>query len=255
MSATQSLHISINAEPLFELAGIPITNSIVVTWVVSALLILFAFSVSRVLKLGGKLSRLQLISEMMIEGLHNLVLGIAGTAKARLFFPLVATFFLFIIVSNWSGILPGAGTIGINRMLHGKETFVPFLRAPTADINTTLALSLISMVLVQVWGFSHLGFSYLKKFFNFSNPINFFVGILELISDLSKVISFTFRLFGNIFAGEVLLAVIAYLLPVLAPVPFVGLEIFVGFIQALVFGMLSLVFFNMATLAHSEEAH
>lgn len=251
-----SLHISISAEPVFEIIGLTITNSMIISWIVSAILILFAFAVKSKLKTKGKISKLQLIAEMMIEGLYNLVGGIAGSKKSRAFFPFIATFFLFIIVSNWSGILPGAGTVGITRQIHGEPTFVPILRAPTADINTTLALGIISMFMVQFYGFKSLGISYLKKFFNFSNPINFFVGILELVSDVSKVISFTFRLFGNIFAGEVLLAVIAFLLPVLAPIPFLGLELFVGFVQALVFGMLSLVFFNMATISHDhEEAH
>ena len=125
--------------------------------------------------------------------------------------------------------------------------FVPIFRPGTADLNTTFALSLISVFLIQYFGFKYLSFSYFKKFINFSNPINFYVGILETISEFARIISFAFRLFGNIFAGEVLIVVIAYLTKVLVPVPFYGLEIFVGFIQALVFTMLSLVFYNMAT--------
>jgi F-type H+-transporting ATPase subunit a len=107
--------------------------------------------------------------------------------------------------------------------------------------------------MVQVYGVKYLGFKYFKKFFDFSNPINFFVGILELISDFSKIISFTFRLFGNIIAGEILLLVMAMIVPVLGPTPFIALEIFVGFIQALVFMMLASVFINMATLGHGDE--
>ena len=133
------------------------------------------------------------------------------------------------------------------------EEFVPFFRAGTADLNTTLALGIFSMALVQYFGFKHLHLSYLGKFFNFSSPINAFVGFLELISDFSKIISFAFRLFGNVFAGEVLLAVITSLTKVIAPMPFYGLELFVGFIQALVFAMLSVVLFNMATQGHGEE--
>lgn len=247
-----SLHISISAEPLFELAGVSITNSIAVSWFVSGLLIILGVYVGKNLKQKGKISKLQLIFEMMIEGLYNITRQIAGSEKAKAFFPFIMTFFLFIIFSNWTGLLPGAGSIGIERIIHGEEVFVPILRAPTADLNTTLALGIISMFMVQYYGFKHLKFSYLKKFFNFKNPINGFVGILELISDISKIISFAFRLFGNIFAGEVLLAVMAFLLPVFGTIPFLGLEIFVGFIQALVFGMLSLVFMNMATLSHDH---
>lgn len=250
-----TLNISINAEPLFQIAGIQITNSIVVSWFVSGFLILLALKISKSIILKGRISKLQLVVELIIDGLYNLSISIAGSKKTKVFFPYIATFFFFILISNWTGILPGAGTLGITRIVHGEEIFVPYLRAPTADINTTLALSLVTMFMVQVYGFKYLGIKYLKKFFNFTNPINAFVGILELVSDISKIISFTFRLFGNIFAGEVLLAVMAFLVPVLVPIPFLGLEIFVGIIQALVFGMLTLVFFNIATLPHGGEEH
>jgi F-type H+-transporting ATPase subunit a len=130
---------------------------------------------------------------------------------------------------------------------------VPLFRAATADLNTTLALAIFSIVLTQIFGFQHLKLGYLKKFFNFSNPLMTFVGILELVSEFAKIVSFAFRLFGNVFAGEVLLAVMAFLVPVVVPMPFYGLELFVGFIQALVFAMLSLVFFNMATQSHDEH--
>jgi len=129
----------------------------------------------------------------------------------------------------------------------------PLFRASTADINTTLSLAIASLFLTQLFGIKYLKFSYFKKFINFSSPIMFFVGILELISEFAKIISFAFRLFGNIFAGEVLLVVMAFLFPVILPMPFYGLEIFVGFIQALVFSMLTLVFFNMATISHDEH--
>jgi len=135
-------------------------------------------------------------------------------------------------------------------------SFVPIFRPGTADLNTTLALAIISVITTQAIGIRYLKLSYFKKFFNFSNPINFFVGILEIISEFAKILSFAFRLFGNIFAGEVLLVVIAFIggnYLFFAPIPFYGLEVFVGFIQALVFAMLSLVFFNMATLSHDEH--
>jgi len=134
-----------------------------------------------------------------------------------------------------------------------KKIFIPIFRAGTADLNTTLALAAISVFITQVFGFKYLKFAYFKKYINFSSPIMFFVGILELILEFAKIVSFAFRLFGNVFAGEVLLAVILFLVPVVAPMPFYGLEIFVGFIQALVFSMLSLVFFNMATIGHEEH--
>jgi len=142
---------------------------------------------------------------------------------------------------------------------HGEETVeasshekkaVAFFRGANADINMTIALGLISVASVQFFGLKFAGTNYLKKFFNFSSPIMFVVGLLEIISEFSKILSFGFRLFGNIFAGEVLISVISYLIPVVLPMPFIGLEIFVGFIQALVFSMLTLVFINMATEAH-----
>lgn len=250
-----SLHISISAEPLFDLFGVPITNSIVTSWAVTLLILIPIIIASRSFKLKGKLKRSQLFLEVLIEGLYNLVESIAGSTKARVFFPLVATFFIYIVPANWSGLIPGAGSIGFDGIIHGKEVFIPILRGPTADINTTLALALIAMFMVQYYGFKYQGFKYLKKFFDFSNPINAFVGILELVSEFSKVISFTFRLFGNVFAGEVLIAVISFLIPVIGPMPFYGLEIFVGIIQGLVFMMLSTVFMNMATLGHGAEDH
>ncbi|MBD3250751.1 MAG: F0F1 ATP synthase subunit A [Candidatus Pacebacteria bacterium] len=135
---------------------------------------------------------------------------------------------------------------------HGDShgTRVHLLRPGTADLNTTLALAIISVVSIQLVGYSFLGLSYFKKFINFSNPINAFIGVLEIISETAKIMSFAFRLFGNIFAGEVLLAVISSLVPVIGPIPFFFLEMFVGFIQALVFSMLTLVFYDMSSVSH-----
>ncbi|HEX7018140.1 MAG TPA: F0F1 ATP synthase subunit A, partial [Patescibacteria group bacterium] len=248
----------------------------------------------------------QNIAEWIIESIYNLIYSVTGSHKKTAhFFPLIATFLLFILCNNWFGLLPGVGTIGFYETVteehaqapalvdqahaaelaqddhaaeptheetltveehptaeeatgaHTEEAttqvFVPLLRAGTADLNTTLALALISVFMTQIIGFQYQQFGYFTKFFNFSSPIMFFVGILELVSEFAKIISFAFRLFGNIFAGEVLLAVISFLVPLLVPMPFYGLEVFVGFIQALVFAMLSLVFFNMATQGH--EAH
>ena len=216
---------------------------------------MLAALISRNLRSDGRPSRFQSAIEFIIENIHAFITSIAGTAKANLYFPLIATLFFFILTSNWSGLIPGAGTIGLHTILHGESTFVPYFRAPTADLNTTLALALITMVMVQIYGIRALGLSYFKKFLDVRNPINFFVGLLELLSEFSKVLSFAFRLFGNIIAGEILLIVMAFLLPYLGPTPFLGLEVFVGFIQALVFMMLTTVFCNMATLGHGSEDH
>lgn len=296
------LHVSISAETLGEIAGIPFTNSMFTGSIVTLLLLLFIIIFASSTK-KSKPTGLQNFVETIIEALYNLTKDIAGEKKARVFFPLVATSFIFILLNNWSGLLPGVGTIGITHdsqefhvesiasptfamdhgvsgqeavtthsksttdpELHQTETtpshssesnhvkFIPLFRAATADLNTTLALAIVSVFLTQFYGFKFLGLSYLKKFFNFTQgPIFTFVGILELISEFAKIISFAFRLFGNIFAGEVLLAVISYLIPIFAPLPFLGLEIFVGAVQALVFAMLTLVFTNMATISHDDH--
>jgi len=145
-------------------------------------------------------------------------------------------------------------------MVQSAEGQVPLLRSMNADVTMTLAIACISVIMTQIFGIAALGvFPYAGKFFvaPWRDPIGCFIGILELIAEFAKVISFTFRLFGNIFAGEVLLVVISFLMPYVAPIPFLGLEIFVGFIQALVFCMLTLVFVKMATMAHGghEESH
>jgi len=163
------------------------------------------------------------------------------------------------------GLLPGFGSIvvkkhevvlekhvdtEVQKKTDEHEARTPLFRGATADLNMTLALALTAFGLIQYFGFKELGFGYLKKFFNFLNPINFFIGILELISEFSKILSFAFRLFGNIFAGEVLLTVIAFLIPVLASFPFMMMEIFVGLVQALVFALLTAVFIQSATAKH-----
>lgn len=241
------MHISISAETLFHFLGFPITNSLIATWVTILILTTLAILVN----LGIKLSpnSFQNFVEGIIEILLDLVTQVAGK-KGRRFFPLVATFFLFILTANWLGLLPGFGSLGFYKLEEGTKVFIPLFRGATADLNTTLALALISVGAIQYFGLSTLRLPYLRRFFNFKSPIDAFVGILELISDFAKIISFAFRLFGNIFAGEVLLVVMSFLIPVLAPLPFYGLELFVGFIQALVFAMLTLVFLNVATVEH-----
>ena len=147
--------------------------------------------------------------------------------------------------------LPGVGTVGFYRTLeHAAEPeFIPLFRGAVSDLNTTIALGIVSVLAMQYYGFKNLGAHYGKRFINFKDPISLFVGLLELVSDISKIISFAFRLFGNIFAGEVLLAVMAFLMPFIVPLPFLFMELFVGVIQGLVFSMLSTAFFTVA-VAH-----
>jgi F-type H+-transporting ATPase subunit a len=278
-----SIHISLSAETIFHVGSFAITNSMFTSTVVGAILIVFAIIVNRSLQTTDRPTGLQNFAEWVIEALFTLVHSIThDLKKTNRFFPLIATFLLFILLNNWFGLLPGVGTIlktepsdshKVEQTTHDEqaittvETIVheenaekaehkpepPLFRAGTADLNTTLALALVSIFATQLFGIQAQQLGYFKKFLNFSSPIMFFVGILELVSEVAKTISFAFRLFGNIFAGEVLLVVIASLIPFGVPLPFYGLELFVGFIQALVFSMLSLVFFNMATIGHDEH--
>ncbi|MFN8638254.1 MAG: F0F1 ATP synthase subunit A [Dehalococcoidia bacterium] len=137
----------------------------------------------------------------------------------------------------------------------GKQygILAPFLRSVNTDVNTPLAIAIFSFIFVELWGFQALGPGYLKKFFNFSSPINIFVGLLELVSEFSRLISFTFRLFGNVFAGEVLLTMMGFLVPLVLIDVFYGLELFVGAIQAFVFAMLTLVFAQSAVAHHGDD--
>ena len=315
-------HIQIPAETVATLKitdgyKYGITNTVIATWLSIIVLVILSLIVKK--NVSDVPGRLQSIAEIIFEFFLNLAEGIAGPEKARRFLPLVLTIFLFILTSNWLGILPGFGTIGRiesrEEAIHhaedlalsqGKEfhesdvhtfTFtgegsigvlalgsisdtnhtddhvaenkvtvgngkqegllIPYFRSANTDLNTTLAIAIVAMVLVHFWGFSFLGFgSYLSKFINFkSGPVGFFVGILEGISEFARIISFTFRLFGNVFAGEVLLIAMAFLLPLIGIIPFLGLELFVGLIQALIFSVLTLVFASMATIGHGDENH
>ncbi|MCL5795105.1 MAG: F0F1 ATP synthase subunit A [Patescibacteria group bacterium] len=243
-------HISLTSNIIFHIFGWPITNSILATWVAMLILVIIALMVRVSLKKNPQ--GVQNLMEMIVESLLNLVDSVTGDRQKSLkIFPWMATFFLFILVNNWIELIPGFSLIGLER--HGE--FIPLLRPANTDLNTTLALALISIIAAQFLGIIAIGlFQHLKKYFNFKNPINLFVGFLEILSEISRIISFAFRLFGNIFAGEVLLVVIAFLIPYIVPMPFYGLELFVGFIQALVFAMLTLVFMTMAMTSH-DEAH
>ncbi len=243
-------HISIAAEEILTLGRLTLTNTFVASWLVTGLLIVGAYALSRRLQLVP--AGAQNAFEIVVETFLGMMEGIFGSRRrAEQYLPIILTLFLFIIASNWFGILPGVGSLGFFAHEHGKEVFVPFLRSAASDLNVTLALGLVAMTLVNVSGVSALGWlAHLRKFFSFTSPIQFFVGILELLSEFAKIISFSFRLFGNVFAGEVLLVIVGSLAPFGAPVPFLLLEVFVGFIQALVFAMLTMVFISIAVAEH-----
>lgn len=259
------LHISIKPEVIFTLFGLPVTNSLLTGWFVVIIMAIMGIYFS--LNVHNKDSRVIFFMKYVLLQMYTFFKPILGHLTNTLF-PIVMSLFLFILFANWMGLLPGFGSIMINKTeqhveksvdTHDEttpakeehhEAPVPLFRGATADLNMTFALAIFVFVLVQFYGFKELGLGYAKKFISLTNPINFFIGILELVSEFSKILSFAFRLFGNIFAGEVLLAVIAFLIPVLASFPFLLMEIFVGLIQALVFALLTAVFIQSATAKH-----
>lgn len=248
------MEISIAAEQLFSLGNFPVTNTLLIGILVTLGLIWLCRSVAKNWREvpTGK----QNVLEVIFEALLDLIQSVTQDRKQALqFFPLIATIFLFVLFSNWVGLLPGMHTIGLaGHHAEGSHTIIPFIRATSADLNFTLALSLIAVITIQFTGIAALGVTkYAQKFLvsPFHKPygIGTLVGVLELISEVGKTVSFTFRLFGNVFAGEVLLIVMLHLVPYFLPLPFLFLEVFVGLIQAIVFAMLTLVFLKGATLA------
>lgn len=243
-------HIEIAAEKLFTILGFPITNTLIMTWIVLGLLVYAAYRISCTINIVPKV--LQNIAEIIVEKFLELMQGMMRSRSvAERYIPIVATIFIFILISNWFGILPGVGSIGMYEQSGAEKKFIPFFRSAASDLNVTLALGTLAVLLINITGMAVKGVGgHMRKFFSLRNPIDAFVGILEFISEFAKIISFSFRLFGNIFAGEVLLIIVGFLAPFAAPIPFLMLELFVGFVQALVFAMLTMVFISIAVAEH-----
>ena len=265
-------HPELPAEVVFHLLGFPITNSIIAAWLSIIVLVGISYAITRRLKLIP--TRLQSILEAAVGWLLNFCQEVAGEKNGRRFFPIVATIFLFVITNAWLSLLPGFGSILIT---NAEGEAVHLLRGANTDINMPLALALISFIFVEYWGISSLGgLRYLKKFVNvgrffqsigqlvrgrlraglsgiFNGVIDVFVGTLEALSELIRIVSFTFRLFGNMTAGEILLLIVAFLVPWVLALPFYGLELLVGFVQALIFAGLTLVFATIAVTHHEAE--
>ena len=276
-------------------SGFPVTNSFIMTVLVDLLLLLTIIFGARNMQLVPR--GFQNVVEALVEGFYNFAQGVDRKNIGK-FFPLTASIFFFVLYSNLFALIPGLSAIGVCRTeaaqvqaagggeaanaasetkAAGEAKVAPsdifsglpgycadghviaFLRAPSADLNVTLAWALSAVFMVEVFGFQALGLGYLTKFFNFREGfMGAFVGILELISEFVRIVAFAFRLFGNIFAGEVVLVVMAFLFPYLLPLPFYGLELFVAFIQAVIFSVLTLVFMSLATQAHGghdEHGH
>jgi F-type H+-transporting ATPase subunit a len=260
------------AEAIFHIFGFSVTNTIIATWLTIIVLVGMFYTATRKIKLIP--SRWQSLLEFIIERLLSFCQSVAGEKNGRRFFPVVATIFLFVLVNAWTSLLPGFGSI----LITGSEgEAVHLLRGANTDINLPLALALISFVFVEYFGLRSLGWRYLGKFINagrffgsvgqlfrgrikaglgglFNGAIDIFVGMLETLSELIRVLSFTFRLFGNMTAGEILLLIIAFLVPWVLTLPFYGLELLVGFVQALIFAGLTLVFVTIAVTSHHVEA-
>ncbi|MBI5032643.1 MAG: F0F1 ATP synthase subunit A [Chloroflexi bacterium] len=309
--------VAVSPEVLFVIGGFQVSNTLFTTWIVMVLILLFVYFATRKLSLVPGTA--QNLLEMIIELWDGLGHGIAG-ARSNKFFPIVTTIFIFVFFSNILGLIPGFGPIGIipvkegdhppaginiffdmpgwgahkeaapagehgapaAEAAHEEVLLAPFFRSPSTDINFTLAIALISVIMTQVFGMQTFGpikywfvrfflFDKIGQFFGSllkGKPkfgllafgfIDVFVGFLELFSEMVKIVSFTFRLFGNIFAGEVVLLIMAFLSSTFIffgfPFPFYALELFVGFMQAFVFAILTLVFMTIATSKHGAEEH
>lgn len=241
------LEISLAPERLFNIGDFAVTNSFLVTLSSSLVLVVCAIILNRRLAMIPR--GLQNVCEVLIEGGWNFIDGILNDKeKTKKVFPLVFTMFIFILFSNLLNFLP--------LMAFGVEEghrMVPVFRGAMADYGMVLVLTLLAVISVQVAGVMACGpAGYLAKFFNLRNPLMFFVGILEFIGEFTRVLSLSFRLFGNIFAGEVLMSVMLFLAPFVVPLPFMALELMAAVIQAFVFSILTVVFIKMAT-EHEEE--
>ena len=255
------LHVALAAERVGTLFGLPVTNTLIAAWTVMIVLLTVAFVVGKAPSILP--TRLQNIFEMLFEFVLEFMERTLGSRTLALrYFPLIVTIFLFIFTSNLFDFLPFFGSFG----LHEAGEFIPLYRPVNTDLNVTLALAFISVAAIEFAGISALGLvAYSGKFITLRGKsigerlLNFFVGILELVSEISRLVSFSFRLFGNVVAGEVLLGGIALVVPYGAPVPLMAFEVFVGFIQGVVFAMLTLFFIKMAITAphsaHTDTAH
>lgn len=240
---------SLQPELITEVAGFPVTNTIIATVAVDAILLFLLYVIAK--QISVRPSGIQSFVEPGLTYFYGLTEQIAGSRATKIF-PWFATFFIVIFVTNLFGLLPGITAVGIFEEHHGEHTLVPLFRAATTDFNMTLALGTVSVFATHLLTINTLGFvGYLKKFLSF-NPVNLFIGLLEFVLEFVKIISLSFRLFGNIFAGEVVLVTISGIFAFLAPLPFIMLETIIALVQALVFAMLTMVFMAVLSTSHSE---
>jgi F-type H+-transporting ATPase subunit a len=258
------------AEPILHLGSFPVTNA----YINSTLAVLFFLVVGFMLRNKTAMipQGLQNFAEAILEFILGYVDGVTKNRQKSLkFLPIVGGLFLFILFSNWIGLIPGTGSIGRHLLVEGHMELVPLFRPANTDLNMTLAMALFAVVTSHILGVAAIGFfRYANKFIKLGDVVKSFrhggmsifvalvefaVGLIEIFSEVAKVVSLSLRLFGNVFAGEVLLTVLASLIAYLVPLPFMLLEILVGLIQATVFAMLTLVYLTMATAELPQEAH
>jgi len=269
-------HVQLPAEVVVRdaIGGFDITNTLIASWITMVILAGFAWAVTHRIKIIP--TRLQSLLESALEWLLNLCNDVAGEKYGRRIFPVITTIFLFIIINSWMGLIPGFGSITHTVAEQGELHTVPLLRGANTDINFTLALALVSFGFILYLGVGSLGVRFFEQFMPvrkfaqgvwqlmrgrvksgiggiFMGGVDIFVGGLEFIGFIMRNVSFTFRLFGNMLGGEILLFMMLFLMPWLLAIPFYGLELLVGAIQALIFAGLTLVFATMAVTQHGDE--
>jgi F-type H+-transporting ATPase subunit a len=266
-------HITLFAEPIYHFKDFVITNALLTSWLAVFLIIILSLALRFALReIPGKIQNL---FEIIVEGALDLCDQVTNDRALSIkIFPIAISVFFFILINNWLGLLPLGGFGIIEQGGHGLS-FIPFLRGGTADINTTIALAFMAVLGANIFGIFSIGlWKTFNKYVNLKAlggifkklrheptivivaPITFFVGLIEIVGEFAKVASLSFRLFGNVFAGEVLLASMAALVAYIVPIPFIFLEILVGVIQALIFSILLVVYFTIGASDHDEhESH
>ncbi|MEN9558515.1 MAG: hypothetical protein RL141_884 [Candidatus Parcubacteria bacterium] len=264
------MNVPIIAEPIFHLGAFPVTNALINATLLMAALVGFGtYMRGHIREIPGKLQNLlELLIETML-GYFDQVTG--SREKSHKFLPFVGSLFVLILLSNWMGLLPGTGSIGVWQEHHGAVELIPVLRPAASDLNLTVAMALLSVIGSHLVGVTAIGFfAHLNRFIQVGSLwkaivslkpmkivvaiVEFFVGLLEVVSEVAKVVSLSLRLFGNIFAGEVLITVMSSLAAFIIPAPFMLLEVLVGIIQASVFAMLTLVYLTVLS-EKPHEAH
>ncbi len=242
-AAEEGIKVALKPYIVGELYGVPITATLITTWITMIILIAGAFFVSRKPSIIPK--RVQSIAELVVGGVYDYMSDVLESRKLALtYFPVVITIFIFVLALNWIGLLPGVTAIGLT---DASGHFTPLLYPANTDLNITIAFAIVAFLTIEIAGMVALGtFKYIGKFINFHSPLAFIIGLIELISEMARLVSFSFRLFGNIFAGKTLLVVVMFFVPYIAPVPLYAFELFVGFIQAFVFAVLTLFFIKLA---------